>query len=249
MAITKLRLPISIFLLTLCGIKSYSQSWSWAKKAVEIAPFIGNAQDVNTNAIRNEIRLEVGHSSSVFFSNKNTPDLDFNYPFYVPSFFNLSMDFKNHLSLSATYKRHSYNPFKRSDLEKGELSYRQYHAFDFAVGYNQYTKNRKYVFKNYIMLSARPSGTEAVYLGYFYERSNNNLYSYESCGLGVRSSISRKFYNSIVLTTSLDFNYYFESNKLRSVGAPLDRDFNARYKVNRSMLTPALSIGYYLELD
>ena len=129
--------------------------------------------------------IEAGISAPLFidkiFPLKNTVTL-------APSFYKITFITSKKITFSFNYKSFS-KQFDRNDRINGHIDFIKYHAFDFSCGYTLLPKCSFFTFMPYLSLSARPSGTESIFLGY---RNHSlkyepvfNYYSYKGLGFGL----------------------------------------------------------------
>ncbi|MFM9944929.1 MAG: hypothetical protein ACKVQB_06815 [Bacteroidia bacterium] len=196
------------------------------------------------------INIEVGHSTSMFI---NT-DIDAftgnvfagHVKFYEPTFYKLNFQYTKHLTVSFDYKSYYYMTWPYDINRQGYVWLLGYHAFDLSAGYLMTSKNKIFRLEPYISLSARPSGTENVFVarGGAFTETRDHLYDYNSLGFGLGLNGQAVLWKHLTLGCEIQYNYYFEKNKLRSRLDTEFEEFGKNYKVNRQMLTPIFKLGY-----
>lgn len=196
---------------------------------------------------KHEIKIEVGYSTSIFLQKNAVFSFKQNTPIYEPKFFKIGYSLKNYV-IGFNYKYYGaidyYNPWKLGDIEL-----RQYHAFDLSLGKKINFKHQFTIVPTFL-LSARPSGTENVYIynsGSTFIEPNFHNYTYNSKGFGLALDIEKTLYKGLLISFEGQYNYYFEKKKLRGRAFRGYEDYHNNYKVNRSMITMALKLGYKIQ--
>ena len=200
----------------------------------------------DTTGFISKVKIEVGYSTSIFIQNNSIDNIESNSLALVPNYFGVYYSLQK-FRFALSYKSFSQSP-NRDKWEQGDIYLRQYNAIDLGIGLITPMIGRNLEFSNFILLSARPSGTENIYLSSINGSVLNEPifanYSYKSLGVGFKSEINYALHTHLVIGFSLDFNHYFEDKKLRSQIDPSNAEFEDNYKINRDMITPSFTIGY-----
>jgi len=195
----------------------------------------------------NTFKIEIGHSTSVFLNSQPTFLIKSNTPYFKPTFIKLTMEFKGSDFIFLDYK--NYSSFEiENNWEMGDIWLRKYDVFDIGFGSTYYLFNSKLKVQPALMFSWRPNGTENVYVtpmhSSFPQEPLFNNYDYNSVGFGLGINLTTTLYKQFSLGFETQYNYFFESKKLR--GKPITRfeEFEKNYKVNRAIITPIIKLGY-----
>jgi hypothetical protein len=205
---------------------------------------MANKKPFDTGKVKRcHFNVELGHSNTFFMDYKKFPlGSKGNTPLFGITFYKVSCILRNNWVLSADYKNYGDMNFKMQDI--GDIHFRHYHAFDLACGYQFSFKDNKIRVQPYGAISARPSGGELVLLGsnkYQEPPFNNYRYSSMGVGAGVNSQVVVK--KRFTVGLEIQYNYYFEKNKMVGRSKARDKSFDSTFKVNRHMVTPSVKVG------